>query len=418
MNRLISIAAIAIFFATSSLVHAQQAKPRTKVLQPEAGQTLTGKVDVRVKLPSAQPLVYVGLGGPPWVKLEQVGDTNEWVGQLDSTMVPNGRQRLIVKTTNKRAGATLAVTVKNPLKIFFSDLHAHTGFSDGTLLPRPAYDYARNTAKLDVFSLTDHLESIDDTEWLELREAAWDANQDGEFVAIPGLEWTKSAGHINIFDPKVRYWPKRLADFYKAAADAGVICKFNHPGNGTKHHGALAYSVNGDKAVQLMEVRSANEEKAYIRALKLGWHIAPDGSDDTHGANWGTRRAWSGILAPGLSQRNILDALKKRHCYSTLDRNCKLAFVVNGTTMGEIIAEPVSAVAIVIEVADPDAGDSIAKVELFEDGKAVDATESNLPVARLAITRKPKPGKHVYFAKVTQKDGNMLWSAPVWVTVK
>ena len=27
-------------------------------------------------------------------------------------------------------------------------------------------------------------------------------------------------------------------------------------------------------------------------------------------------------------------------------------------------------------------------------------------------------GKHFYFVKVTQKDGNMLWSAPVWVTVE
>jgi hypothetical protein len=36
----------------------------------------------------------------------------------------------------------------------------------------------------------------------------------------------------------------------------------------------------------------------------------------------------------------------------------------------------------------------------------------------MAVTRKPKPGKHVFFAKVTQKDGNMLWSAPVWVVVE
>ena len=26
-------------------------------------------------------------------------------------------------------------------------------------------------------------------------------------------------------------------------------------------------------------------------------------------------------------------------------------------------------------------------------------------------------GKHYYFAKVTQVDGNLLWSAPIWLTV-
>jgi hypothetical protein len=30
----------------------------------------------------------------------------------------------------------------------------------------------------------------------------------------------------------------------------------------------------------------------------------------------------------------------------------------------------------------------------------------------------PAPGEHFYYAKVTQADGNVLWSAPVWVTQK
>ncbi len=29
----------------------------------------------------------------------------------------------------------------------------------------------------------------------------------------------------------------------------------------------------------------------------------------------------------------------------------------------------------------------------------------------------PPAGKHYYFVKVTQADGNLMWSAPVWVTV-
>jgi hypothetical protein len=32
-------------------------------------------------------------------------------------------------------------------------------------------------------------------------------------------------------------------------------------------------------------------------------------------------------------------------------------------------------------------------------------------------TRTPEPGKQYYFAKATQADGNLLRSAPVWVTV-
>ena len=151
--------------------------------------------------------------------------------------------------------------------------------------------------------------------------------------------------------------------------------------------------------------------------MKLGWHIAPDGSDDTHGPTWGSRFAWSGILAPGLSKRNILDALKNRHCYSTLDRDCILRFKVNGAVMGDIVAEPVKTVKTVVTVNDPNPGDTIAKIELFEDGSVVQTDEPNTNQRRWKTKRTPGSGKHYYFVKITQADGNLLWSAPVWLTV-
>lgn len=419
MSRLGCTIVFALVLMPASLSRGERRPaPKIEVMQPKAGQALGGMVDVRLKLPAelAGPL-YAGLGGPPWASFQRVGDANEWRALLDSKMVPNGPQKLILKTSNKRSDVTIDVTVENPLKVYFADLHSHTGYSDGVLLPVVAHDHARNISKLDVFSLTDHLELVDDTEWLDMREAAWDASDDGQFVSIPGLEWTKKIGHINIFDPQTNHWPTELADFYKAAADAGVVCKFNHPGDGKQVFDGLAYSQTGDKAVQLMEVRRPNEEQAYLRALKLGWHIAPDGSDDTHGPTWGSRFAWSGILAPGLSKRNILDALKNRRCYSTLDRDCILVFKVNGATMGDIIPEPVRTVRVVVAVDDPNPDDTMTRIELFEDGGVIETDEPEANRRRWKIERTPEPGEHYYFVKITQEDGNMVWSAPVWLTV-
>jgi hypothetical protein len=45
------------------------------------------------------------------------------------------------------------------------------------LFPEDAHAYARDVAKLDVFCLMDFLESIDDMEWLDTREVAWDSPQ-------------------------------------------------------------------------------------------------------------------------------------------------------------------------------------------------------------------------------------------------
>jgi hypothetical protein len=272
-------------------------------------------------------------------------------------------------------------------------------------------------AKLDVFCLTDHLEKVDDEEWLDTRDVAFRANEDGVFAVIPGLEWTKGWGHLNIYDPQTRHWPTDPQEFYKACADAGVVTKFNHPGTGEKSHAGLEYSEIGDQSVQLMEVRRETEEKAFIRALDKGWHLAPEGSDDTHGPNWGNCGRWTGILAPGLSKRNVLDALANRRVYSTLDRNCVLLFNVNGKPMGTIIEEPVEDVNAEVVVDENEESDVNAKIELFQDGVVVQTDEPNATNRRWETTCSPEPGKHYYFVKVTQADGNLLWSAPVWVTV-
>jgi hypothetical protein len=172
--------------------------------------------------------------------------------------------------------------------------------------------------------------------------------------------------------------------FYKAAAEAGVVLKFNHPGDGTKTHSGLEYSEIGDRAVELMEVRQPAEEQAFIRALDNGWHLAPEGSDDTHSPNWGNVKSWTGILAPGLSKRNILDALADRRVYSTLDRDCRLTFEVNGAPMGTILDAPCKAVQIAVAV--EDAGDQTAKIEIFEDGVVVQTDAPNADGRRWETT--------------------------------
>lgn len=392
-----------------------------KVLTPGQGTVVSCDlaVEIQVDRPegAAEPKrMLAGLGGPPWTELQKQGDI--WKGTLDTTLVPNGPQTLRVITENRKVAATVAVNVSNPLRIWFGDLHSHTSYSDGTYLPRDAYSYAREVAKLDVFCLTDHLESLDANEWLDTREVAWKANELGKFVALVGLEWTKEWGHLCIYDPPTFRWPTDPEEFYRAAAQAGVVLKFNHPGDGTKSHAGLAYSETGDRVVQLMEVRNVVEEQAFRRALRLGWHLAPEGSTDTHGPNWGNLRTWTAILAPGLSLRNILDALANRRCYSTGDRTCRLDFTVNGLSMGTVHAVPAQTAKVRLALADPDEAETAATVELFLDDALAQTVELKQSGTTHETELTPPPGSHYIWAKVKQPDGNTLWSAPIWITIE
>jgi len=83
------------------------------------------------------------------------------------------------------------------------------------------------------------------------------------------------------------------------------VAKFNHPGDGSKSHAGLAYSEVGDKTVQLMEVQGLNEEKAFVMALNARWHIAPEGSDDTHSPTRATAGLGQAFTLPDCPRRTF-----------------------------------------------------------------------------------------------------------------
>ncbi len=398
------------------------AKPAIEILQPATGATLEGVVEVRARVTpdtESASALYAGFNAAPWYPMSRVEKTNEWTCRINTSLSANGPATLQVfgrTSTVKKLSQSVKVDLQNGYSAYIGDFHGHTYYSDGTLLPADAHKYARETAKLDFFVLMDHLESMDEAEWADYRQQAWKANEDGKFACFPGLEWTKGLGHACLYDPPTRVWPKDKDGFFQAVVDAGIFCKINHPGDGKRVFDGLAYSEVGDKAVELMEVRNANEEAAYIRALQLGWHLSADGSSDTHSPNWGNTNTWTGVIAPGKSQRNLWDALKSRHTYSTHDRNCKLFFWINGTQMGDIIEQPALQVRAEVLVSDPDEQDTIAKIELYEDGTVVQTAEPKATEYRWQTLADPKPGNHFYFVRVTQTDGQMMWSAPVWVT--
>ena len=84
--------------------------------------------------------------------------------------------------------------------------------------------------------------------------------------------------------------------------------------------------------------------------------------------------------------------------------------------MGDMIEPPVQQVEVSLRMADPDPNDKTATVELLEDGKVVVTNGSGQPSWRTTLW--PAPGKHYYYVRITQVDGDKIWSAPIWVTVE
>jgi hypothetical protein len=349
------------------------------------------------------------------------------------------------------------------------NLASCTGAQDpqsSPLGPAEAYAYAKGRG-LDLLVASEHNHMYDGSSGTKLDaepaagtalyrsglKAAADFNAAHPgFLAVYGLEWgvIDNGGHLNIFNSdELLGWerngarallaetltPKNdYASLYALMRKRGWIGQFNHPARSGQFiiGGApMGYSEDGDQAMALCEVvnsnafstntnetetRRSNFEFACNRALEAGYHVAFSSNQDNHCANWGasyTNR--TGVLIPNgaaLTQASFIDALRARRVFATMDKGSQLVLTANGHMMGERFSNN-GALNLMAHFASS-AGKAVSSVSIFEGvpGRNGVVTE----MSRTATTSfTPAPGAHFYYVRVTQADGNMLWSAPVWV---
>lgn len=272
------------------------------------------------------------------------------------------------------------------------------------------------------------------------------------FLALYGMEWgvIANGGHLNILDAtELLGWEQGrdgalVADTYTARSDyaslyalmraRGWTGQFNHPassGQFVVNGVPLGFSADGDAVMALCEVvntsafstndtetetRRSSFEGACNRLLEAGYHVAFSSNQDNHCANWGavyTNR--TGVLLPHgqpFNRTGFMDAVRARRVFATMDKTGQLVLMANGHVMGERFANA-GPLTLRAQFASS-AGRQVATVKLMEGVPGRNGTVSVLgEVTELTFT--PAPGAHFYYARVTQDDGNILWSAPVWV---
>jgi len=337
----------------------------------------------------------------------------------------------------------------------------------GAYGPAAAYAYAK-AAGLDILMTSEHNHLFDGSTGTNANgdaSAAIARYQAGlsaasafnaanpNFLAVYGMEWgvISNGGHMNIFNSNQLFgWEynasnQLFGDVFTAKSDyaaiyatmrqRGLVGQFNHPAssgqfviNGTN----LAYNADGDQVMVLAEVLnssafSANTsetesgrssyEPAFNILLERGYHVAPSSDQDNHCANWGrsyTNR--TGILIPNgtaLSMSSFIAALQARHVFATMDKTSQVILTANGHIMGDRFSNSGS-LALDVGYAST-SGRTAATVQIIE-GVPGSNGSTDVLASTGNVTVTPATGNHFYYAKVTQDDGKILWSAPVWVT--
>lgn len=308
---------------------------------------------------------------------------------------------------------------------YWGDLHAHTSYSDGAGPPYYALALAR-AAGHHFFAITDHGHSLSLHEWNQTLTQTNQATEAGQFVALRGVEWThRTEGHINIFnnaallsreDPQFDTLTK-MYDWLATQPD--TIAQLNHPGiNYDGDFESFPFNSQAFPIITLQEIgNNARDyltyESAFIQSNMMGWAVAPTNNSDIHTAHWGSDSATrTGIVAPALTQPDLLDAMRARRVFATEDSNLALALRLNNHWMGSVITTT-GRITLTIDVTD---ADSEAVTVWLYDG--------NLPLATVPFDTNPgqwsttvtaRPG-HFFWVKAIQADGDTAYSAPIWIT--
>lgn len=335
------------------------------------------------------------------------------------------------------------------LQLCFGDIHGHSRLSDGTGTPEDYYRYAREVSSLDIAALTDHADfgtiPIRGEVWERIVGAANRAYRPGEFVTLVGFEWTSWVyGHRNVYyrgaggpvfsslDP-ASDTPEKL---WKLLQPYPAMTVAHHAGGGPV---AVDWEVPPGERERLVEISSIHGTSEYFGgdysiyrpvpgtfvrdALERGYRLGFIGSGDTHDGHPGNGSAGSpvtgllGLYAAGLTREEVWAALERRQVYATTGPKIILNFQVGGEPMGSEIDWPRERgpVPIALQVL---GCKPLSRVEVIRNGETVFSGRGDGVFAR-QILEDPEPpeGSSWYYLKVTQADGQMAWSSPVWVTV-
>jgi PHP domain len=324
------------------------------------------------------------------------------------------------------------------LRLFFGDLHNHTGYSDGVGRPENALRqmHARG---LHFAAITDHGELLyqatavrDADKWTAAaRQVAAASGED--FVAMRGFEWSSPRqGHSNIWcsaehtsdhttgEDSMGAFYEWLADA-RPVAGARVLAGFNHPGRETACFDGCAYAPAMDDRIVTLECFNREDDygESYIRALDRGWHVGAVGVSDHHGDDWGSPTLpRAGVLAPALSLRGIQSALVERRVFATRSPTLALLTAGNGALMGARLRlgrrEPLT---IGAWCDDPAANDGWTRLELRTNGGTLVAAHETRGLGRVGWHVLIEPcgvEERWFFVRVLHGDGALAYSSPIW----
>ena len=304
--------------------------------------------------------------------------------------------------------------------------------------------------------------------WAITKYVTHNFNQPGKFVTLLGYEWTGghkgvvrcgNHGHKNVYyldddGPCINYAdeegenPDRLWDTLKTIKGERVITIAHHPAY-PQDFGVTGtdWSFHSDDIQPLVEIYSKHgcsessdspyplikqAKGQYVQdALARGYKLGITAGSDTHISRPGSecpeaskelqyKSGLTAVFAEELTRQGIFEALKKKRCYGTTHPRIILRFEINGHIMGEEITARDER-KIKIKVAGTN---KIKNIDIIRNNQNVYIHKGEKNTEEFEYIDQQKISEILddfsirvifYYVRVTQIDGEMAWSSPIWI---
>ena len=288
--------------------------------------------------------------------------------------------------------------------------------------------------------------------WRATQTQAEEASN-SSFTAFRGFEWTSDRfGHANVFfsDHYINAktgpgYAVTMALFWQwfvlppeIGGGADGLLSFNHPGREDAIEEVLAplggdpgftfndfrYVEGADYRVVGIEVFGKGSEydsdgpdgSWLSYALDKGWHLAPVGSEDHHGTDWGDGDLPKTVLiAKSIAKDDLREAMLARRMYAVAQdyNDIYLEYSVDGEPMGSRVSRSAGRrVPVSVSVSRLSGVLTNPTIELVGPGNTVIASTMGSTLRdELVVPR----DKNYAFVRVLDNDRPVAFSAPIWM---
>jgi hypothetical protein len=338
--------------------------------------------------------------------------------------------------------------VVDGLNLYWGDMHTHSAFSRDCIererMPMQPGDlmrYARDSARLDFFAVTDH-QRLGKSERHKIGAENWERTLDsirtfddpGRFLVFPGFEtkcrrgdtvtlcnWLPEYQEIDLpeYSDLRELWATWSGKDYLSiphfhnAGELPVGEWWDHPDANIAPVLEIFSCIGSFERADVLENHPAMDFK--IRADRNGAYLLSRGfrygfvcNSDGHKGHVGLK-GLTAVFARSLVKSDILDAYRQRRVYGTTNARIRLIFKANGQLMGSILRNtPDKQFSVEVR-----GENRLKRIDLFRNSELYrrfypDGIEFH---DELCIVE-DEPS--YWYVRVTQVDNQQAFSSPVW----